>query len=195
MPDHSVIADVSATLRTVLTAGFTLLGGAPPPIAEIHDLSGTIPTNPARLTLFLFDVVEDVVSRNRAPLQTPVPPSLALQKPPMALLLRYLMTPWSGDRLTDQRILARTLQILYDDAILSGPQLQGGLAGTSQALKIKLVPLDLEERTRVWHSVQRPYRLSLSYEVRVVNLDSLEVATRPAVRARQLDPARAVTAP
>ncbi len=195
MPDYSVIADVSATLRTVLTDGFALLGGAPPPIAEIHDLSGTIATNPARLTIFLFDVVEDVVSRNRAPLQTHAAPSLAVQKPPMALLLRYLMTPWSGDRLTDQRILARTLQVLYDQAILSGPQLLGGLAGTSQALKIKLVPLDLEERTRVWHSVQRPYRLSLSYEVRVVNLDSLEVERRPPVSARQLDPARAAVAP
>ena len=188
MPDHSVIADVSETLRRVLTDGFVILGGVPPPVAEVHDLSGLIPTNPARLTLFLFDVAEDVTMRNRRPLQGIVPPNVSLQKPPMALLLRYLMTPWSGDRVTDQRILGRTLQILYDDAIINGPQLQGGLAGTNQALKIKLTPIDLEGRTRVWYSVQRPYRLSLSYEVRVVNLESLEQDTRPPISARQLDP-------
>lgn len=188
VPDHSVIADVSETLRNVLTDGFQVLGGAQPPVAEIHDLSGMIATNPARLTLFLYDIAEDVTMRNRRPLQGLVPPHLSLSKPPMALLLRYLMTPWSGDRLTDQRILGRTLQILYDDAIINGPQLSGGLAGTNQALKVKLTPIDLEARTRVWHAVQRPYRLSLSYEVRVVNLDSLEQETRPPISARQLDP-------
>jgi hypothetical protein len=189
VPDFSVIADVSETLRTVLTDGFTVLGGAQPPIAVLHDLApGQIATNPPRLTLFLFEVTEDATLRNRHPLQGLVPPSLSLQKPPMALLLRYLMTPWSGDRVTDQRILGRTLQILYDDAIINGPQLQGGLAGTNQALKLKLTPIDLDDRARVWFSVQRPYRLSLIYEVRVVNLESVEQETRPPVSTRQLDP-------
>jgi hypothetical protein len=192
VPDYSVIADVSETLRTILTDGFVTLGGLQPPVAEIHDLAGPISANPARLTLFLFEISEDMASRNRRPVQTPMPPNLSLQKPPMALLLRYLMTAWSGDRATDHRILGRTLQILYDDAIINGPQLQGGLVGTNQALKVTLAPLDLEERTRVWHAVQRPYRLSLSYEVRVVNLDSLTQEVRPPVNTRQLDPARAV---
>jgi hypothetical protein len=190
VPDYSVVADVSETLRTLLTEGFKVFGGAQPPIAVLEDFGGgQIPTNPARLTLFLFDVTEDVSMRNRRPLQGLAPPSLTLQKPPMALLLRYLMTPWAGDRVTEQRILGRTLQVLYDDAIINGPQLQGGLAGTSQALKVKLTPIDLEDRTRVWFSVQRPYRLSLTYEVRVVNLDSVEQETRPPVSARQLEPA------
>jgi len=87
-------------------------------------------------------------------------------------LLRYLLTPFSGDQLTNHKILGRVLQVLYDEAIISGSVLQGVLKDTDQALKITLSPLSLEERTRVWHSVQKPYRLSLSYEVRVVNLDS-----------------------
>jgi hypothetical protein len=195
VPDYSVIADVSDTLRAVLTGGFTTLGGAQPPIAELHDLTGQISTNPPRLTVFLFDVCEDASQRNRRPLQSLLPPNLSLQKPPMALLLRYLMTPWSGDRLTDHRILGRTLQILYDDAIISGPQLQGGLVGTSEALKIKLTTLELEDRARVWHAVQRPFRLSLTYEVRVANLDSETREMRPAISSRQMDPARVSVAP
>lgn len=187
MPDYSVIADVSDTLRSVLTDAFTTLGPTPP-IAEVHDLSGVISTNPARLTIFLFEVVEDGTLRNRRPLQGTMPPSLTLQKPPMALLLRYLMTPWSGDQFTDHRILGRTLQTLYEDAIISGPSLQGGLVGSSQALKVKLAPLQLEERSRIWHAIQRPYRLSLTYEVRVVNLDATTFETRPPVATRQLAP-------
>jgi hypothetical protein len=108
----------------------------------------------------------------------------------MALRLRYLVTPWSGDLFTDHRMLGRVLQVLYDDAILNGPQLQGGLAGTSQALKVTLAQLTLEERSRIWHAVQQPYRLSLTYEIRVVNLDPIEQRIRVPVQVRQLDPAR-----
>jgi hypothetical protein len=193
VPDFSVIADVSKTLEGVLTAAFANLGPQPP-IAEIHDLSGQISTQPARLTLFLFEVAEDAGLRNRPPVQTAFPSMLAIQKPPMPLVLRYLATPWSGDRDTDQRIIGRTLQTLYDDAIISGPSLTGGLANTSQALKVKLVALELEDRARVWHAIQRPYRISLVYEVRFVNLDPTAMELRPPVRARQLDPAVPVEA-
>ena len=108
----------------------------------------------------------------------------------MALRLRYLVTPWSGDVLTDQQMLARVLQVLYDDAVLNGPQLQGLLAGTSEALKIVLTQLTLEERTRIWNAVQQPYRLSVIYEVRVVNLDAIQQRTHAPVQVLQVDPAR-----
>lgn len=192
MPDYSVIADVSETLRDVLTAAFAANMGPQPPVAEVHDLSGNISTSPARLTLFLFEVFEDSGLRNRPAVQNVVPPVLTLQKPPMPLVLRYLATPWSGDRVTDHRILGRTLQTLYDEAIISGPTLTGGLANTSEALKIKLVALELEDRARVWHAIQRPYRISLVYEVRFVNLDPTGFEIRAPVNTRQLDTAAPV---
>ena len=195
MPDFSVIADVSETLQTVLTDAFTTLPGPPFPIAEIHDLSGNISTTPPRLTIFLFEVIEDASLRNRPPTAVSAPGDVTITRPPMALLLRYLMTPWSGDRLTDHRILGRTLQALYDGAIISGPQLQGGLAGSDQALKLKLAPLDLDARSRVWFAIQRPYRLSVTYEVRVVNLDSLAQKLQPAVRSLHTEPATRLGAP
>ncbi|MDJ0653683.1 MAG: DUF4255 domain-containing protein [Xanthomonadales bacterium] len=190
MPDFTVIADVSSTLQAVLTDALSTLLPAPAPVAEVHDLSGNVPINPPRLTIFLFEVVEDPSMRNRPHLRGVTPPDLTVKKPPMALLLRYLMTPWSGDRITDHRILGRTLQTLYDGSIISGPQLQGGLAGTSQALKITLAPLNLDERSRVWYAIQQPYRLSVTYEIRVVNLDAVEQQTRPPIRSLTVDSAR-----
>jgi hypothetical protein len=207
VPDYSVIADVSATLQSVLTAAYRPLDPAAPPVAQISDLQGTIATDPARVTIFLFETVEDSSLKNRprvrvAPPPAPPPPPpapplpnrLYSQKPPMALLLRYMMTPWSGDRLTDHRLLGRTLQVLYDEAIISGPQLQGGLAGTAQALKVTLAPITLDERARVWFAIQKPYRLSITYEVRVVNLDALTIDIAAPVserRSRYLGPEHA----
>lgn len=187
MSDFGVIADVSATLQILLSDALSVLAG--PPLAEIHDLQGTIATSPAHLTLFLFEAAEDPSARNRPRVRTSSPPDISVRKPPLALLLRYLLTPWSGDRVTDHRILGRAMQALYDNAIVSGSALQGGLAGTDAALKITQAPLSLEERTRVWHAVQRPYRLSASYEVRVIELDSERVDLVHPVSRRTIEPA------
>jgi hypothetical protein len=183
--DYGVIADVSSTLQTVLTNAYKPLNPGAPPVAELSDLSGNPSTDPARMTLFLFETVEDPSSKNRPrsrpapPPPPPAPPANAiyLRKPPLALLLRYMLTPWSGDRLTDHRLIGRTLQVFYDGAVLSGPQLQGGLAGTNQALKVTLSPLTLEERARIWYAIEKPYRISITYEVRVVNLDAITTDT------------------
>lgn len=189
MADFDVIADVSRTLRDVLTDGLSSLAPPPPPVAEIHDLQGAITTSPARLTLFLYEVIEDPSQRNRPLVRRNVPPAIEISRPPMALQLRYLMTPWSGDRLTDHQILGRTMQILYDSPILSGPQLAAGLAGSDVALKLKMSPKTLEDRTRIFNSVQKPYHLSISYEVRVVNIDpTLSRSTQP-VASRTMVPA------
>jgi hypothetical protein len=187
MPDYAVIADVSSTLTARLTDAMSAL--VPPPLVQLHNLVGAIPTDPPLLTVFLYEIVEDATSKNRPRITRNAPPNVALRKPPLALVLKYLITPWSNDRLTDQQMLGRSMQELYDNAILTGPTLGGGLSGTAESLKVTLAPLTLEERTRVWHAVQQPYRVSLSYEVRVANLDSdLERLVRP-VSNRILDAA------
>lgn len=187
MSDSAVISDVSETLQSVLNDAFNSM--VPAPLAEIHDLQGNIPAAPPRMTIFLFEVVEDATVRNRKPVRGVNPPDHTVEKPPLPLILRYLLTPWGGDRLTDHRILGRALQVLYDGAIISGPQLQGGLAGTSEAIKLKLAPLTLEERTRVWAAVNQPYHLSVTYEARVINIDPVSSESRRPIASRALDSA------
>ncbi len=187
MPDYSVIAAASETLQFVLTNALSDLVPIPTPVAEVHDLQGNISTSPARLTIFLFDASEDPSARNRPRVHSNVQSDITRKKPPMALLLRYLLTPWSGNRLTDHMILGRAMQSLYEQAILNGSDLQGSLKNTDQALKVTLAPLNLEDRSRVWHSVQKPYRLSVSYEVRVINLDTESEVQLPSVKRRSLD--------
>jgi hypothetical protein len=173
MADFPVIGDVSETLRAVLSSGLSSL--VPPPTVELHDLQGAISTAPAHVTVCLYDVVEDPSAKNRPRQKRPGPGgSLRIDKPSMALLLRYMITPWSGTRAADHQLLGRVMQILYDGAILHGSLLQGGLAGTSEALKITMATIPLQERFWLWQAVQKAYRISVTYEVRVVNLDAVE---------------------
>jgi hypothetical protein len=187
VPGSDVIAAVSETLQSVLRNAVSTLDN-PPPTAELSSLQGNISPSPARLTIFLFEIAEDISARNKPRTRSVAAPNISTAKPPMALVLRYLVTAWGGDRATEHRLLGRAMQVLYDNALISGPELQGNaLKDTSEVLKVTLLPLTLEERTRVWYSVQRPYRLSLYYEVRVINLDSETTDRRRMVDVRTLD--------
>lgn len=188
MAGSDVISDVSRMLEDVLTDAMSSLTAPPAPVAHVHDLVGTIPTAPALLTLFLYEVCEDPSLRNRPRVREADGNGYQLRKPPMALILRYLLTAWGGDRITEQRMLGRVMHVLYDQSIFSGPTLTGSMTGLDEPLNVTLAPLSLEERARVWWSIQKPYRLSLNYEIRVANLDSeATVAAQPVVR-RVLNP-------
>jgi len=97
-----------------------------------------------------------------------------------------MVTAWGGDRHTEQRLLGRVLQILYDDANLDGPVLAGVLAGSAEQVHVSLAPLRLQDRAQVWWAIGQTYRLSVNYEVRVANIDALaEIAAAP-VRERRI---------
>jgi hypothetical protein len=190
--DFGVVSDVSATLVAALDAELQNL--VPPARAMLNDLAGPVPAGLV-LTVTLYEILEDGPSRNRPEIHTQNGSAVLIRKPPMALRLRYLLTPFGGDPGTEQRMVGKAMQVLYDESILGGPQLKGGLAGDADTLKVTLAPLTLEERTRVWWAIQKPYRLSLNYEVRVVNLEALVSRSVEVVRSRTLDSALAEATP
>jgi hypothetical protein len=184
MADYSAIRDASLTLEARLDDALSVMSPAPNVIVDnLDDEPGQQPA----LSLFLYEIVEDGSVKNRPHLRTGAPPDVIVRKPPLALKLKYLVTPWSSSRETEQEMLGRVMQVLYDGAVLTGPQLEGDLQNTATSLKITLAALDLEERTRIWHAIQLPYRLSVNYEVRVVNIASRDDHAVRAVSERVLD--------
>jgi hypothetical protein len=179
VPDSDVIRDVSLTLKSFINAGAAdILQGQ---IADLNDLSDPTQTTLPALSIFLFEIMEDPSVRNLPLVRQTQKDPVVIQKPPMALQLNYLFTPWTKNFQTDQQLLGRVLRLFYEQAILSGPVLQGVLAGSSASLKVTLHALTLEDRTRIWHALSRPYRTSLSYGVRVVYIDVTQSQTTAAV--------------
>jgi hypothetical protein len=170
-----VLLAVSQTLQNRLTAGLSALG-PPVPVAELHDLNGPPSTNPPRATLFLYDVVEEPTSRNRR---------LVTRKRPLGLCLYYLVTAWAGDPVTEQQILGRVVQVFHEDAVIDGADLAGELGGTGVELRISLSRMQIDDRARIWWAINKPYRLSVNYEVRVVDVDAdVTRSTTPVVSRR-----------
>jgi hypothetical protein len=184
----SVISDVSETLRTVLRTGLQAID--PNLSVRVDNLLGPDPQAPA-LTLFLFEILEDPSTRNQPRVRVPQANGVKIRKPDLTLVLRYLITPWIDNLnapYTDQLLLGRITQVFYENAILAGPQLQGTtLAGTSSALKVTMAPLTLEDRTRIWGALHKDYRLSITYEVRVIRIEPLDAQLVGTVNNRRLE--------
>lgn len=168
MATFQAIADVSEVLRRTLNAGVAAIGAS----CIVHDLV-TAPAVGMTLTLTLYEIAEDPSARNRPDIRTVQSGKVTFTRAPASLLLRYLITAWSGNIVDDQRILGRAVQTLYDQAILSGPDLAGtSLIDHDEAIAITMIGQSIEDRTHVWRAYDKPYRLSINYEVRVVKIES-----------------------
>src|SRR5690606_29567114 len=119
--------------------------------------------------IYLYQVLENAHAKNR---HWQTAPNGDLRYPPLALNLYYMLTPYATDQLTAHHILSDAMRILHDHSVLRGPDLPASLRLVVEQLAIVLVPLTLEELTRVWHALRSAYRLSVAYEVRVVLLES-----------------------
>ena len=172
MSDYPVISAVSQTLKTLLTANITQSADSEiknVPIEllsprELQDKNETL-----AVSVWLYRVARMADMLNEPPQR--IGPNLTVNVP-LPLLLHYLVTPIATDPLTRHVLLGKTLQVLNDNAIVRGANLQGILQGTSEQLRVALEALSLEDLSLVWDALSEPYQLSVSYVVQKVSVDS-----------------------
>jgi hypothetical protein len=176
MSDYSVIAELGESLVSVLFSGLN----ADPQISGLIDSEDRISlespadlenNNSVRLSMYLYRILENPYMKNRFSVEGI---GGTLRKPPLTLDLYYLLTPLVGTPREQQIVLGKTMQILYDRAILEGPDLDGSLGTSGEEIRLVLNPVSLEELTRVWQALEIPYRLSVCYIARVIIADSEE---------------------
>lgn len=172
MSSSEVINEVSQLLRSVLLTG--LPAG-----------SDVVLTNPgdradeAALSIWLYQVTPNEHLRNF--------PNVRIQNQnvdqltPFPLDLCYLLTPLRRDESANQQTLGRALQILYDNAILT---LNSG--NNVEEIHVSMCQRSIEELAKVWEALQKPYRLSVCFEVRVVRIDSQRTLNAGRVESRDL---------
>lgn len=198
MSQYSVIHAVDETLRSLIvnnldTTSRQILESDPtgrisfkPPHRLLVDNTPTRNT----LSLFLYRVVENGELRNRL-LEAK---NGRRSDPPLALNLFYLVTPLIVDKEGDEesaknthKLLGKVMRIFYDHGTLKGADLKEEvLQNTAEEFRIILNPISIEDMTKLWSSFMRPYYLSVSYEVKVVYIDSERETGAEQVRRKQL---------
>lgn len=185
MSEYGVIADVSETLLKLLQERMRDLV-ASDHITLASPAEVELDTS-AWLTLFLYQVVENHHLKN---LEMERIDSNRLRYPPFVVDLFYLVVAYAQKREDEHRILGRVMQVFASQPALRGSRLQGTLEGSEEELRVLFHPLPLEELLRLWNAFNnKPYKLSISYQVTSVKIDSLlpPLAVQPAVeRTRRL---------
>jgi hypothetical protein len=188
MSDYSVIAELGDSVLSVL---FSELN-ADSQISGLIDSEDRISlespadlenNNSVRLSMYLYRILENPYMKNSFPVDGT---GGKLRKAPLTLDLYYLLTPLVGTPREQMIVLGKTMQVLYDRPILEGADLSGSLGTTSEAIRLVLNPVSLEELTRVWQALEIPYRLSVCYLARVVILDSEQEQFGQPVTSRRL---------
>ena len=115
-----------------------------------------------------------------------------LVPPPLSLNLFYLMTPYAPNdaqtgNATAHAILGEAMRLFYENPIVPQEYLAEGLEDAREQIQIIQNTLDMEELARVWSTFTQPFRLSILYQISVVQLDVLPASERPMPqRVRQI---------
>ena len=186
MSASTAIGMVSKSLRNLLLGEMAI---SPAPAVTI--LAPDESAVSGRINLFLYKVQENPVLKNMD-WQIKQNESDVLVPPPLSLNLFYLMTPYAvnvpptGNAGTHE-ILGDAMRVFYENPIVPRDYLEEELQDAREQIKIMLNTLDLEELSKVWATFTEPFRLSVLYEVSLVQLDML--SEREAVmpkRVRQI---------
>lgn len=176
MSDYRAIADIGETLIELLRDNMQDL--IPRRQSIVMASPGEIETNDdVRLSLFLYQVLENVHLKNQE-MQIKDPTTLVF--PPIALDLYYMLTSYpSGVQDITERtkeehsILGRVIQIINDNAILTGSVLKGGLSRNGYELHVTLSPLSLDDMTKMWTTFPgKTFRSSICCLVTPVIIDT-----------------------
>jgi hypothetical protein len=143
-----------------------------------------------RINLFLYKVQENAFLRN---MDWQLQPGTAdtLMPPPVSLNLFYLMTAYapndsnSGNS-TAHEILGEAVRVFYERAVVPDNYLDAGLINIHEQIKIIPSHLDLNELSQIWSTFSAPFRLSVPYEVSVVQLDQATAAQTMPKRVQQV---------
>jgi hypothetical protein len=190
LSNYEAVGAVSSTLKELLS---DRLDTPPGVVGPVPVTVGLPPEEPDIVTgplvnLFLYRVCEN------AALQSQELPGHgergAFGHPPLALDLHYLLTAYGqtknpgGPKLEDEIVahwlLGSAMRILHDFAIIT-PQLEttGGnpvldpvLVDGPERVKLSLQPISLEDLSKVWTALSRPFRVSAAYEATVVQIEA-----------------------
>lgn len=189
MSNAQAIAAVTASLRQLLiedlAADPVLTGFA----VSTKALANATQDTGNRINLFLYEIrpsqcVHDLaVDRGRRPGEP--------GRPPVALVLRYLVTAFGqdDDEIAAHRLLGRAIAAFHDRPVLERSLIREALGEANlhrqvEPVRVTPLPVSSDEVSKVWSTFEAGYRVSVAFEVSLVLIESERSdATGPPVLA------------
>jgi hypothetical protein len=180
---NSAIKDVTQALQMLLLSQLGPISGSKAQVSLLppgEKLPGGLGVN-----LYLYRIMESPFTKNEPwPGDKNTPPSAL---PALGLELSYLLTPFApapdpaaapaGD--DAHTMLGAAMLVLHENPILNRVHITGfdadnvlspALLNSFEQIKIRLATTSLEELSKIWATINQPYRLSVAYDVSLVEL-------------------------
>lgn len=87
--------------------------------------------------------------------------------------------------LEESRILGRILQVINDNTTLPPKYMPDSLRDSGESISINMVPLDVEEKIKIWSLFNEPYKQSAFFEVGPILLESAKIKV-PSTRVKSI---------
>jgi hypothetical protein len=181
MSSNTAIKDVTRGLQMLLLSQLTTVSSA----VQVSLLPPGEPM-PSGLgvNLYLYRVMESAFTKNQPwPGDKETPPS---DSPALGLELYYLLTPFApapepsatnGD--DAHTMLGAAMLAFHQYPVLNDVHIKSfdadvvlppGILNSFEQVKIRLAITSLEELSKIWATINQPYRLSVAYEVSLIEL-------------------------
>lgn len=184
MATYSVISDVSRTIVELLQAELV-----PEPVAQREQIGVCDPHDRGNFVVgvHLYDISEAGEMRSNG---TVLQPDGSQRNPPVSLNLSMMISVASKAEketrtLDEQMIMGRVIQVLEDNKRLPERYMPQALRAAGEVIRVSQVPMELEEKTKIWTMFSESYKLSVFYKVGPVQLESA-VVTKPAARVQEI---------
>lgn len=181
MGDFTAISATSFALRTLLETYITNdagapLAGTPIELRTPHELRIAGIRN--AISVWCYRVVRCADVWNNP--ETRIPPD-RIKRRPFPIELHYLITPLSPASADEQTLLGRVIQVLNEYSTIRGAAIPASVAAQLPGeIRVNFEALTLEELTRVWNALKADYQLSVSYQIQVLEIDSMRDPRRAA---------------
>lgn len=141
------------------------------------------PVHGSGVNLYLYRVNESPYLKNQ-PWPGDRSGAAPSPSPALSLELFYLMTPFAPstpdeDEDMGHRMLGAAMLVLHEHPVLNRTHIPGfdsdgvlppALLDSFEDIKIRLHPVSIDELSKIWSTIGKPYRLSVSYEVTLVQV-------------------------
>jgi hypothetical protein len=195
---YLAIGSVTKSIAELLTRKLN----KPPLMGSVTLRVTTLPPDDSRVdeadgvNLFLYRVAENPFTRNLDYRGDRVTPAKT-KRTPVALSLHYLLTAYAKkgdgtaqDDITAHQILGNALSILHDNATLNdihdsefdadlNTNFAAELRNSFEKIRISPATISMEEFSKIWTGLSKAYRLSVAYEVSLVEIAPLVPPVAP----------------
>lgn len=179
MAKYTVIADTCRTVVEMLKDNLV-----PEPMSKPESIGVCDPKDRGNFVLGIhpYNIAENKELVTSRPVFLP---DGYMQNPPASYQIFCIMSVLSKAEIAtrafdEQRIIGRALQLLKDNTVLPKKYMPESLKISNETINLEILPLELEEKVKIWSMFNEPYKLSIFFSLGPVLIESKQIKAPPA---------------